>query len=128
MTESVNTPIVRSANITKPHIIKTGMNINQNLFLKQRAPQSFGISQYMQIEKVTPVSLIFSLKIIKTTPVYWLNWCFLWIKTCGEFGKISKYLDLEIEIERTWQLKPTLIPVVVRALGTVKKGKNKYLQ
>ena len=27
-----------------------------------------------------------------------------------------------------WHLKPTMIPVVVRALGTVKKGTDKYLQ
>ena len=39
----------------------------------------------------------------------------------GEFGKISKYKDLEIEIEQMWHLKPTSIPVVVGALDTVKK-------
>ena len=38
-----------------------------------------------------------------------------------EFGKISKYKDLDMEIERMWHLKPTYIPVVVGALGTVKK-------
>ena len=48
--------------------------------------------------------------------------------SAGEFGKISKYKDLEIEIERMWHLKPKLIPVVVGALGTVKKGTNKYLE
>ena len=55
----------------------------------------------------------------------------LWIspyKSSGEFGKISKYKDLEIKIERMWQLKPTLIPVVVGALGIVQKGTNQYLQ
>ena len=46
----------------------------------------------------------------------------------GEFGIISKYKDLEVEIERMWHLKPTLIPVNVGALGTVKKGTDKYLQ
>ena len=45
----------------------------------------------------------------------------------GEFGKISKYKDLEIETERMWHLKPTWKPVVVGALGTVKKGTNEYL-
>ena len=45
-----------------------------------------------------------------------------------EFGKISKYKDLEIKIERMWHLKTTLIPAVVGALGTVKKGTNEYLQ
>ena len=46
----------------------------------------------------------------------------------GEFGIISKYKDLEVEIERMWHLKPTLIPVNVGAHGTVKKGTDKYLQ
>ena len=46
----------------------------------------------------------------------------------GEFRNISKYKDLEIETERMWHLKPTLIPVVEGTLGTVKKGTNEYLQ
>ena len=50
------------------------------------------------------------------------------ILSSGEFGKISKCKDLEIEIERIWHLKRTLILVVVGALGTVKIGTNKYLQ
>ena len=37
-------------------------------------------------------------------------------------------MDLEIEIERIWHLKPKLIPVVVGALGTIKKGTEEYLQ
>ena len=48
MTESVNTSIGRSADITK----QTGMNINQNLLLIQIAPQSLEISQYIQIQKI----------------------------------------------------------------------------
>ena len=52
---------------------KTGMNRNQNLLLKQRAPQSFGILQYVQTEKLTPINLTLQLKIIKTTPVYLLS-------------------------------------------------------
>ena len=39
-----------------------------------------------------------------------------------EFDKLSKYKDLQLEIERMWQLKTTVIPVVVGALGMVKKG------
>ena len=42
----------------------------------------------------------------------------------GEFGKISKYKDLEIEIEQMWHLKPTLIPVVVGALYSKKVETN----
>ena len=40
--------------------------------------------------------------------------------------KLSKYKDLEIEIERMWGMKDTTIPVVIRALGLIKKGLEKY--
>lgn len=41
-----------------------------------------------------------------------------------EFGKITKSEDLEIEIKRMQHLKLKLVPVVVRAFGTVKKTQN----
>ena len=40
----------------------------------------------------------------------------------NEIEKKSKYKDLELEIQRMCQMKTVLIPVVVGALGTVKKG------
>ena len=36
-----------------------------------------------------------------------------------------KYKDLEIEIERMWGMKATTIPVVIGALGFIKKGIHK---
>ena len=36
--------------------------------------------------------------------------------------KKSKLKDLELEIQRIWHMKTVVIPVVVGALGTVKKG------
>ena len=39
-----------------------------------------------------------------------------------EIEKKSKYKDLELEIQRMWQMKSIMIPVVVGARGTVKKG------
>ena len=40
--------------------------------------------------------------------------------------KRSKYKDLEIKIERMWGMKATTIPVVIGALGLLKKGLKKY--
>ena len=39
-----------------------------------------------------------------------------------EIEKKSKYKDLVLEIQRMWHMKTIVIPVVVGALGTVKKG------
>ena len=39
-----------------------------------------------------------------------------------EIEKKSKYKDLELEIQRMWYMETIVIPVVVGALGTVKKG------
>ena len=40
--------------------------------------------------------------------------------------KLNKYKDLEIEIERMWGLKTTTVPVVMGALGTIKKDMENY--
>ena len=40
--------------------------------------------------------------------------------------KLIKYKDLEIEVQRMWGLKTETIPVVIGALGTIKKGIEKY--
>ena len=44
-----------------------------------------------------------------------------------EFEKLSKHKDLQIEVERMWQLTMSIIPIVVGALGLVKKGTVKHL-
>ena len=45
-----------------------------------------------------------------------------------EFEKLLKYKDLQIEVERMWQLKSSIIPIVVGALRLVKKGTGKHLE
>ena len=42
-----------------------------------------------------------------------------------EYNKISKYKDMEIDIEKMWHLKTTIMPVIVWALGMIKKGRDK---
>ena len=39
-----------------------------------------------------------------------------------EKNKKNKYKDLELEMQRMWHMKTVVIPVVVGALGTMKKG------
>ena len=40
--------------------------------------------------------------------------------------KFTKYKELEIEVERMWGLKTTTVPVVMGALGTIKKDMENY--
>jgi hypothetical protein len=44
-----------------------------------------------------------------------------------EAEKILKYEDLTIEIQRMWNLKTEVIPVVIGATGTISKSFRKYL-
>ncbi|XP_047480182.1 uncharacterized protein LOC125032840 [Penaeus chinensis] len=44
------------------------------------------------------------------------------------YEKLAKYKDLEIEIEKMWHLKTNTIPVVIGALGLIKKGTNQYVE
>jgi hypothetical protein len=44
-----------------------------------------------------------------------------------EAEKILKYKDLTIEIQRLWNVKTNVIPVIIRATGTISKSFRKYL-
>ena len=44
-----------------------------------------------------------------------------------EFEKISKYKDLEIEVTKMWNMKTMTIPVIIGALGLIKKGTQKHI-
>jgi hypothetical protein len=44
-----------------------------------------------------------------------------------EVEKILKYKDLTIEIQRIWKVKTRVIPVIIRATGTISKSFRKYL-
>ena len=41
--------------------------------------------------------------------------------------KLSKYKDLEIKTSQMWDMRTEMIPVIIGALGAVKKGLETYL-
>ena len=41
---------------------------------------------------------------------------------------ISKYKDLEVAVSRIWKARTKTVPVIIGALGTVKKGSGQNLQ
>jgi hypothetical protein len=44
-----------------------------------------------------------------------------------EAEKILKYKDLTIEIQRMWNIKIRVIPVIIGATGTISKSLKKYV-
>jgi hypothetical protein len=44
-----------------------------------------------------------------------------------EVEKILKYKDLTTEIQRMWNVKTNVIPVIIGATGTISKSFRKYL-
>ena len=44
-----------------------------------------------------------------------------------EFQNLSKYKDLEIEVTNMWEFKTNIIPVVIGALGMIKKGTQNFI-
>jgi hypothetical protein len=44
-----------------------------------------------------------------------------------EEEKLLKYKDLIIEIQRIWNVKPKVTPVIIGATGTISKSFRKYL-
>jgi hypothetical protein len=49
----------------------------------------------------------------------------MWLKKEAE--KILKYEDLTIEIQRMWNVKTKVIPVIIGATGTISKSFRKYV-
>jgi hypothetical protein len=44
-----------------------------------------------------------------------------------EAEKILKYKDLKIEIQRMWNVKTTVTPVIIGATGTISEAFRKYV-
>jgi len=50
------------------------------------------------------------------------------IQTLKRSEKLSKYKDLEIQVNRMWKVRTKIAPVVTGALGAVKKGLDQNLK
>ena len=48
--------------------------------------------------------------------------------TLKECEKKDKYLDLARELKKLWNMKVTIVPIVIDALGTITKGLLKGLE
>ena len=44
-----------------------------------------------------------------------------------EYNKISNCKHLEIEIEKMWRFNTTTVPIIVGALGMIKKGTDRHI-
>ena len=53
----------------------------------------------------------------------------IWRQKCNQekTGKILKYKDLTIEIQRMWDVKTKVLPVIIGATGTISKSFRKYV-
>jgi hypothetical protein len=45
-----------------------------------------------------------------------------------ETEKLSNYKDLEIDVSRVWKVRTKIVPIIITALGTIKKALGKNLQ
>ena len=45
-----------------------------------------------------------------------------------EYNKISKYKDLDIEIEKMWHFITTTMSVIIEALCMIKRGKDEHIK
>ena len=102
-------------------------------------PRKEGGSGMMQLESSYKMSTIGQRKYISTTTDWMLQLVLTDDKrkkvysmdihvSAKEFEKLPKYRHLPNEVGKTWLLKTWTIPVVVGALGLVKKGTAKQLE
>jgi hypothetical protein len=51
-----------------------------------------------------------------------------WNVNTKETEKLSKYKNLEIEVSRVWKVRTKIVPLIIGALGTIRKGLDQNRQ
>ena len=72
----------------------------------------------------TTTTLLISTKILERVQETWADLLSLQENTKNN----NKYLDLARELKKLWNMKVTLVPIVIGALGTITKGLLKGLE
>ena len=110
-------------------MLKTGMNISQKLSQKLIMLPSYGITAYKHRKiKANKPDITFNDKRDRTCKLIDVKIPADKNISVAKFEKLSKYKDLEIEVEKLWHIKTVTIPVVIGTLGMIKKGTKKHLE
>ena len=93
------------------HKLLCDFNIQTNHLIPARRPDLIIINKKMRICKIVDFAVLVDHRI-----------------NLKESEKKDKYLNLAREIKKLWNMKVTIVPIVIGALGTVTKGLLKGLE
>ena len=108
-------------------MLKTGMNISQKLLQKLIILWDYSIETDRKIKAYKSNKTIKD-KREKTSKLIDLTIPAAKNVSVAESEKLSKYKDLEIEVEKLWHITTVTIPVVIGALGMNKMSTEKHLE
>ena len=105
----------------------SGTSTNQKLLQKMKKLPFTGIGKYTSIKRSRLINLTSLLKIRKTCMLIDMEIPSDRDTSVKVAEKLSKYKNLKIEITKMWGLKTITVPVVIGALGVVKKGIEEHI-
>ena len=104
-----------------------GICINQKLFKKMRCMKCSEILRHKRITQSRSENLVAIDKKKKTYCQVGFAIPLNYTEKIKENEKLNKYTDLARELKKLWNMKVTVIPIVVGALETIAKGLAKGL-
>ena len=108
-------------------MLKTGMNISQKLLQKLIILWDYSIQTDRKIKAYKSNRTIKD-KREKTSKLIDLTIPAAKNVSVAESEKLSKFKDLEIEVQKLWYITTVTIPVVIGALGMNKMSTEKHLE